>query len=367
MCIKGRGTKGQEIPVFLTVGHNEFEVYNKNWETCYHSFQTSDGKVEMDKSGLLRITYSKPKEQQKQTFDFTISFDRPDLIINIFSGSNEGRKQSSSMNIIDLPEVLSFSCGLPRNIAVDKFKPLLEAQAQKRVRFLTSSNKISHALISSIAIEFRMRFPQIEPENWNEAFDILWFEFVAFIVSLWTQILKIAIEPHTGPNSFDYFQRLAASISSIIAKGADVFQVDRRSFLISARKYLDTGDYTTLPTASRKIVSDVELALGNVRKRWLLQLIDLFEYTQIFSVAIAIAQSVADDTKEGSSLSNMLASWAVSLSTNQTRGPRQSDFMNALEKLAVAVLQANDSKRYHPEFHCVLALWKLHELVKSSD
>ena len=182
MCIKGR-TKSQEIPVFLTVGHGEFEVYSKNWETCYHSFLTSDGKVELEKGGLLRITYTRAKEQQ-QMYEFTISFDRPDLIINVFSGNSEGKKPSSSMSLIDLPEVVSFSCGLPRNVAIEKFKPLLEAQAQKRVRFLTSSSKISTALISSIAIEFRMRFPQIEPENWNEAFDILWFEFVAFVVGL---------------------------------------------------------------------------------------------------------------------------------------------------------------------------------------
>jgi hypothetical protein len=235
------------------------------------------------------------------------------------------------------------------------------------VLFLACSTDISHSLLSAIAVEFKMRFPQIEQENWTEAFEVLWFEFVGFAVSLWTQCLKSTIEPHTGPNSFEYFRRLTASIAGLIAKGADVFHVDRREFLIAVRKFLEQADPSDIPAASRAIVNNVELALGNVRKRWLLQLTDLFEFTQVFSAAIAIGQGIVHESKEVQVVSKMLSSWALSLVNNLIKGPRIVEFRGAVEKLAVAVLQATNGQRYSPEFHCTLALWKLSELVKASD
>ncbi|KAH0785810.1 hypothetical protein GPJ56_010210 [Histomonas meleagridis] len=358
----------QEESIYMTLGHNECEIFNQSWERCYHCFPIANGKADLDQEGMVHIVYTVILNEKPQKSEFYIKYDRPEIIINAFN-SGEGKKKSDSgqMSIIEPAEILSFACDFPRNIAQDKFRPFLESQARKRVMFLTSSNEISESLVSAIAIEFKMRFPQIEPENWTEAFEVLWLEFVAFVVSLWTQCLKIAIEPHTGPNSFEYFRRLTASISGMIAKGADVFQVDRRNFLLAARKFLDSGDFSELPTASRSLVADVELALGNVRKRWLLQLTDLFGFVQLFSAAITIGQAVTSKSAEAKNLSDMLSSWTKSLVDTMTRGPRMNDFRNGVEKLAVAVLKENDAKRYSPDFHCVLALWKLSELVKASD
>ncbi|OHS93218.1 hypothetical protein TRFO_40505 [Tritrichomonas foetus] len=369
ICARKPNNKIQELPVKLTLGHGDCEVYSEDWSKCFHTFQVADGKVEQEADGLIHFTYTRTTQGQQQNNEFLIKYDRFDLINNVFNPSGEGRRggDAGSMTIVDYNDVIQFACEAQTQQNVDKFRQYLEAQAKKRVLFLASSTEISQSLLSAIAVEFRMRFPQIEQENWTEAFEVLWFEFVAFCVSLWTQCLKAAIEPHTGPNSFEYFRRLAASIAALIAKGADVFQVDRREFLLAVRKFLDTGDPSDIPSASRAIVADVELALGNVRKRWLLQLTDLFEFTQLFSVSIAIGQAVARETKELKTLTDMLSAWALGLVNNLTRGPRIIDFRNGVEKLSVAVLQATDNQRYSPEFHCTLALWKLSELVKASD
>jgi hypothetical protein len=304
--------------------------------------------------------------------EFYLKYERAELIVNAWNVPTEKKATepgpSASSTPVGWPEVLEFACGHglgPQG--QNPFKPYLEAQARKRVLFLACSTEISEALLSAIAIEFKMRFPQIEQDNWTEAFEVLWFEFVGFVVSLWTQCLKTAIEPHTGPNSFEYFRRLTASIAGLIAKGADVFQVDRRDFLIAVRKFLEQGDPSDIPGASRAIVNSVALALGNIRKRWLLQLTDLFEFTQLFTAAIAIGQGIVRDSKEVQSVSRMLSTWALSLVDNLVKAPRILEFRNGVEKLAVAVLQATDGQRYNPEFHCTLALWKLSELVKASD
>lgn len=371
--------RDKKIDVYLALNHSECEVYDRDWKKCYHSFKVSDGRVEIDTDGNIKFTYAKVSADKTQKIEFLVQYDRPDLILNIFGNGSDSKKQTDNkaVTIIDLPEVLSFCCGLPKNIAIERFKPLLESQARKRVMFLTSSSEISDAVISAIAIEFRMRFPQIEPEKFAEAFDVLWFEFVAFIVSLYTQCLNISIEPHTGPNSFEYFRRLTASISAIIAKGADVFKVDRREFLISIRKFLDTNEITDIPVCARNILNNVELALGNVRKRWILQLTDLFEFTQLFSVSIAISQSIVGEIikeskenkeyKETTMLSSMLASWTFSIVDKLTHGPSMTDFQNSLEKVVISTVQMIDSQRYDSDFHCALALWKLSELVKASD
>ena len=360
-----KGNKVGEFPVNFTIGHGECEVYSQDWKKCYHSFTIIDGRAEMEGDNIIHFEY----RRQGQPVEFNLRYDRCDLILNSFIINQPERKvgEGSQMTPVSICEILSFGCNLPSTQAMSNFKPFLEAQARKRVLFLASSIEISDSLIVSLACEFRMRFPQIEPENWTEAFEVLWFEFVAFCVSLWTQCLKAAIEPHTGPNSFEYFRRLAASISALIAKGADVFQVDRRLFLLSVRKFLDTGDPGDIPAASRTLVSDVELALGNVRKRWLLSLTDMFEFTQLFSSAVAIASSVSNETKEIRSLASMLCSWSIGLVNNLTKGPRILDFRNGIEKMAVSVLKNNDTKRYSPEFHCILALWKLAELAKSTE
>jgi hypothetical protein len=361
-----------EIPIQFVLGHGDCEIYSQDWSKCYHSFPVSESKVHREQDDLLHFSYSKQGQQgqQAQQVDFFLKYERHELILSAWTGPGEKRQAESagSMTAVDWPEVVQFACGLPVGPqGQTPFRPYLEAQARKRVLFLACSGDISESLLTAIAIEFKMRFPQIEQDNWTEAFEVLWFEFIGFVVSLWTQCLKSAIEPHTGPNSFEYFRRLTASIAGLIAKGADVFQVDRREFLIAVRKYLEQGDPSDIPTASRAIVNDVELALGNVRKRWLLQLTDLFEFTQLFSAAIAIGQGTVKDNKEVKAVANMLSSWALSLVNNLVKGPRMVDFRNGVEKLAVSVLQEMDKKRYQPEFHCTLALWKLSELVKASD
>ena len=357
--------KTAEFRVNFAIGHGEGEVYSDNWAKCYHSFQLADAKAELTDDNVVHIDYVRGG----QAFDFLIKFDRCDLILNAFPTGPQERRGTGESTYTSVPpkDVLVFGCNLPSNLAEASFRPHLEAQARKRLLFLSSSVDLNEPLLAAIAVEFRMRFPQIEQDNWTEAFEVLWFEFVAFCVSLWTQCLKSVIEPHTGPNSFEYFRRLAANIAALIAKGADVFQVDRRQFMLAVRKFLDTGDPGDIPSTSRSLVADVELALGNVRKRWLLQLSDMFEFTQLFSVALAIASAVSPVTKEVNSLANQLCSWAISLVNNLIRGPRIQDFRNSIEKLSVSVLRQCDTKRYSPEFHCTLALWKLAELAKSTE
>ncbi|KAK8882656.1 hypothetical protein M9Y10_045298 [Tritrichomonas musculus] len=371
LCIRKPNVKLQEIPVKLALGQNDCEVYADDWSKCFHSFAITDGRVEQDADGLIHFTYTHSAQGTPQNVEFLIKFDRFDVINNAFN-QIEGRKSneasSTLVSIVSFNDVIQFASEAQTQVNIDKFKQFVEAQARKRILFLSSSSDISQPLQIAIAVEFRMRFPQIDQENWTEAFEVLWFEFVAFCVSLWSQCLKTVIEPHTGPNSFEYYRRLAASISTLIAKGADIFQVDRREFLVAVRKFLDTGDPSDIPSASLAIVNDVELALGNVRKRWLLQLTNLFEFAQIFSASIAIAQSVLEeDIRELKILSNMLSSWALGIVNNITKAPRITDFKIALEKLSIAILKANDSRRYDPEFHCTLALWKLSELVRTSD
>lgn len=360
-----RGHKQQDFAINFAIGHGEFEVYSQDWKKCYHSFQVADGRADIVEGNLIRIEYA----VKGQAFDFLLRYDRADLILNAFTQATPERRGvgENVMTNVAPKEIYAFGCNLPPATAESTFKPYLEAQARKRLLFLSSSVETNEPLLAAIAIEFRMRFPQIEPDNWTEAFEVLWFEFVAFCVSLWTQCLKSVIEPHTGPNSFEYFRRLAASIAALLAKGADVFNVDRRAFLIAVRKFLDEGDPSDIPATSRALVSDVELALGNVRKRWLLQLTDMFEFTQLFSVSLAISSAVSPLSKDICLLANQLCSWSISLVNSLTRGPRIQDFRNGIEKLSVAVLRANDMKRYSPEFHCVLALWKLAELARSGE
>lgn len=369
-----------KVGVYIAFSHTECEIYDKDWSTCLHTFTLSNSNVKMEQDGCIRVNYTKVSHEKTHKKEFYIQYDRPDILINLFGSGSDARKQvdDEGMTVIDQPEVLSFCCGLSKNVAIEKFKPLVEAQARKRVMFLTSSSEICDSLILAIAIEFRMRFPQIEPEKWAEAFDVLWFEFIAFIVSLYTQCLNTSIEPHTGPNSFEYFRRLTASISAVIAKGADVFNVDRREFLISIRKFLDTNEITNIPANARDILSKVELALGNVRKRWILQLTDIFEFAQLLSATIALGQSLVGDITKGTknkardndeytNLASMLTSWAVSLVDNITRGPSLSEFQASVEKVAIFTVKLIDAQRYSPDFHCALALWKLSELVKASN
>lgn len=363
-------SRSEAVDVFFVLGHSECEVYNETWDKCFHLFPISAGTAEIGHTSdpstgeqvkYLKILYTYNNNGTDQKRMFYLHYERLDLIMQAFQTD---KKCDDEMSVLPFQDICYFACDYIKN---ETFRPFLETQARKRVMFLTSSNEISDALSAAIAIEFRMRFPQIEVDNWTEAFDVLWLEFVSFTVSLWTQILHLAIEPHTGPNTYDYFRRLTASIASHIAKGADVFNVDRKRFLISVKKYLDTGDLSDVPLASRKIVSDIQMALGNIRKRWLLELNDLFEFTQLFSVAITIGQAISPNTEESDQLSSMLASWAVSLVDNMKQGPIIKDFRNGVEKLAVAVLKKNNDKRYGPDFHCILALWKLSELVKLSD
>ena len=355
--------KVPDITVNISIGHNEFEVFTKDWKQCLHSFNLDKGSIEAINENTVHITYQ--REKSNQTFEFYLRFERIDLMLNAFALAKTEKKvnEPAPISQFEQSEVFCFGCSMPIGLAQQGFKPHLEAQARKRVLFLSSSTEISSSLVNAIACEFRMRFPQIEPENWTEAFEVLWFEFVAFSVSLWTQCLKSVIEPHTGPNSFEYFRRLAASMAALLTKGADAFNVDRRPILLATRKFIEVGDSSDILQASRQLVSDV----GNVRKRWLLQLSDLFEFTQLFTSAVTISQAVAGESKEQSQLSDYITSWSLSLVNSLARGPRIVDFKNSLEKLAVSVLKDNDSKRYGPDFHCVLALWKLSELVKSTE
>ena len=360
-----------KLVLSVTDSEKACEVYSPDWKKCFYSFPIAEGRCDIDSDGLVHVSYTR----QGTSDEFFLRCDRGDLVAAVFTVPSEDRKKADStgsITIVQQPEIITFACGLPADTrSTDTFratfKDLLDAQARKRVMFLANStDPVSPSLVNAIAIEFKMRFPKLEPENWNEAFEVLWFEFVGFCVSLWVQCLKNAIEPHTGPNSLNYFRQLAASTAGLIARGADVFQVDRSDLLAAVKKFVKTGDPSDIPAASRQIVDNVELALGNVRKRWLLQLTDLFEFTQMFSVAISIARAVGSETQELQKLSQGLVSWALSLVNNLTRGPRIIDFRTYLEKVAVSVLQMNDN-RYSPKYHCVFALWKLSELVKASE
>jgi hypothetical protein len=357
-----RSGKVDEIPVKVAMGYSDCEVYDMKWQKCFHAFAMADARAELGLEGLIRIFYTR----RNQTFEFVLRHEKVEMILNAFNGQSCKRQTDAAdhMTPVTFVDILSFACDINRT---EGFQPYLEAQARRRTLFLTSSAKISEATISAIAVEFKMRFPQIEPENWGEAFEVLWYEFVGFTVSLWSQCLKSAIEPHSGPNSGEYFRRLVARIAGIIGRGADVFQVDRCEFLLVVWRFLQNGDPSRIPAAARLIMNDVELKLGNIRKRWLLQLTDLFEFCQLFSAAITIGQAMEGEKQELADLSGMLCTWALSKANNHVKGPKFGDFRNALEKLAVAVLKATDSQRYGPDFHCTLALWKLSELVKASD
>ena len=355
--------KRSEMPVNFALGRDRIEVYHSDWKVCMYSVPIDKVRPVHLKDNIIKFIYTNQNDQQE---DFSVRFDRVDIILAAFTPNIiDKQKDSTAMTILELPAVLSFGCSLNEQLAQSNFRPLLEAQARKRLLFLTSSVTVSNSLLMALAVEFRMRFPQIESENWVEAFDVLWYEFVAFCVSLWTQCLKATIEQHTGPNSFEYFRRLTASVIGLIARGADVFGVDRRALLESGRKFIDYGDSSLIPDASRKIVSEVELALGNIRKRWLLQLSDLFEFTQVYTAGVTIAHAMIGESKEGTSLAQMIAAWANSLVNNLVKPPRMSEFKNSLEKLAITALKQNDANRYSPDFHCVLALWKLYQLVKT--
>ena len=360
---KNPNRKVTETQVNFALSRERVEIYQSDWKLCLYSLPIDRIRPTHVRDNVIKFTYTLDNDQQQ---DVSVRFDRADIILAAFSPNIvDKQKDGISMTILDLPTVLSFGCSLNEQLAQTNFKPYLEAQARKRLIFLTSSVTISDSLLMAIACEFRMRFPQIEAENWIEAFDVLWYEFVAFCVSLWTQCLKTSIEQHTGPNAFEYFRRLTASIIGLIARGADVFGVDRCALLEAGRKFIDYGDSSSIPDASRKIVTEVELALGNIRKRWLLQLSDLFEFTQVYTAGVTIAHALAGETKEGLNLSQMISSWANSLVNNLINPPRMNEFKNSLEKLAVNVLKLNDENRYAPDFHCVLALWKLSQLVKN--
>jgi hypothetical protein len=366
-----RGKQQSETPANFIVSRTDGEVYSQDFLKCFQVFPLADTKLELDSAeNTIRFSYTK----QGQPVEFMLKYERAEALYDMIApaekkeggtGGGGGGGGSGTMTPVDFPTLINFACGIPNGQAA--FTPFLEAQARKRVMFLSSSTQITDPLLKAIAVEFKMRFPQLEAENWTEAFEVLWFEFVGFAVSLWTQCLRNAIEPHTGPNSFEYFRRLTANIAALIAKGADVFQVDRREFLVAVRKFLDTGDPSAIPSASRGLVNDVTLALGNVRKRWLLQLTDLFEFSQLFAAALAIGQSIIPEAKEVAVIGSQVSSWALALVDHMVRGPRLLDMRNAVENLAVAVLKQTDQLRYSPEFHCTVALWKLSELAKSKD
>lgn len=371
LCLRAQPSKpAQQLPVTLSVGPRDFEIFSEDFEKCYHAFPIENGKAELDQDGLIHIMYTRAVQGQPQNFDFLMKFDRFDLINSLFKQTSKAPSENLQMTITPYKDILTLACDSKTAQDLDTFTAHLTAQARRRLIFLSSSKTPpTQNLLAALAIEFRLRFPQIEIENWTEAFEVLWFEFVAFCVSLWTECLKTVIEPHSGPNSEEYFRRLSASIAALIAKGADEFQVDRREFLIAVRKFIDSGDPSDIPAASRSIVSDVELALGNIRKRWLLQLTDLFEYSQIFSVSICIAHAIAPEEvkNEIKTVSDVLGSWIYSYVNNMTRGPKMNDFKNGLDKLAVSLLRTTDKDRYGPDFHCTLALWKLCELARATD
>ena len=131
----------------------------------------------------------------------------------------------------------------------------------------------------------------------------------------------------------------------MITKGADVFQVDRREFLIAVRKYLGTQDSADILSSAKRVIIDVDLSLNLLQRRWILQFNNIFEFAQYFSTAICIAQSTSDDDEsdELKNMSNTLASWNMSIIRNFAQKPRISDFKIILENLAVSILkETND-------------------------
>lgn len=361
--------------VHLAIGHGECEIFTKSWDLVPRlpqRFMTSDVKWnKTDQEGVIHFIY----QTQGKTIEFHLSCEGVDLTTYFQAQTEKKEKESSEAAptlTVDVTDLMTFASACTMHQGV--FRQHLEAQARKRVLFLTGSTEISDSLVNAIAVEFKMRFPQIEPENWSGAFEVMWYEFVGFCVSLWGQCLKTAIEPHTGENSSEYFRRLTASIAAMIGKCADVFRVDRNAFLLAIKEFLESSDAShvppNVPAESRDIVHAIERSIGNVRKQWILQLTDLFEFTQLFSVSIAIAQALGEKT-EVTKLSERLCAWAMSLVNNVMKGPRTivsvGDLRNGAEKLAVAVLKLTDKQRYSPMFSCTFALWKLSELVKSSD
>lgn len=178
--------------------------------------------------------------------------------------------------------------------------------------------------------------------------------------------LRVSIETHEGPNSFEYFRRLTASISSFIAKGADVFGIDRKAFLLAIRTFFETREKSDIQVTSEKLMNDLQQALGKTRKRWILQTKSLFEFSQFFSCAIIIAQAAANPTKELGFAAKFLGGWCLSQISPVFRAPRLSDLVGIIERLSFAVLKENDSKRYDPDFHYTFALWTLTDILKNS-
>ena len=366
VLIEGQRDKRTEREINFVIAHTDFELYLKDWSKGLTMIPIAHTKCEDTGPDQIKVSWER---QDGKTVAVELRSPRVDYIKSYCPGNDDKKKGESggAVTTVEEADFMEFSCGQHMKPMQDQFKRLLEAHAKRRVMFLTNTSNVSAPVVNAIAVEFKMRFPKSKPENWSESFEVLWYEFVAFCVSLWVQCLKNVIEPHTGPNSVEYFRRLAASLSGLIARGADVFQVDRREFLLAARRFIELGDASDIPMTSRQIVNDVELALGNVRKRWLLQLTDLFEFTQVYSVGICIAQAMGNVTPEIRKLSEGLVSWSFSLIDNLTRGPKVSDFKFGFERIAVSVLQANDKARYSDDYHCVFALWKLCELAKSSE
>lgn len=360
--------KDVEVKIKFVIAHTDFEVYSDDMSVAKGTMPMASTRCEDLGPDQIKLICEKP--DGKGTVQAVIRSQRTDYIKSYCRGGEERKKGETSfagVSTVDSTDFMEFSCGQRAEPQQAQFRQFLTLQARRRLMFLTNSTNVSDSLINAIAAEFKMRFPKTKPENWPEAFDVLWYEFVAFCVSLWVECLKNAIEPHTGPNSSEYFRRLAASLAGLIARGADVFQVERRNFLLAARRFVELGDPGEVPLTSRQVVNDVELALGNVRKRWLLQLTDLFEFTQLYSVGIAIAQSLGPEIIEIKKLSEGLVSWSFSLVDNLTRAPKLADFKFGFEKMAVALLRATNETRYSDDYHCVFALWKLSELAKSAE
>lgn len=350
--------KIQELPVFLTIGHNEIEVYSDDWGKCYHSFQLSESKAEVIKDQYIHIVYSRNLKESKQSIECVLKYEKPEIIVSAFSNSRKNE------NIQKLPEIgfnqiLSFSCGIQKPILIDKFKHYLEMHARKRLSFFSNSYKLSNGAIKAIAIEFKTIFPSVDPKNWDEAFEALWYEFIGFVAILYYECLKLSIDKINGPNSFEYFSRLTLYISEILAKCADTFNIERNEFLESIRNFLDGKKDNNLQTISYILVGNIGLALGRIRKRWPIQCRNLSGFAQYISVAIELGESIKPDLKEADDLASLLSIWGLSLVNNTIPMPSLNSFKNSIELLAIAGLKANEDKRYDPSFHLVLALWKL--------
>lgn len=366
------GSRETSDDIVLVANRNECEIFTADWLKALRVFPVQGTTCEANTQDVDVLRFFGAR--QNEGFDFRIRFERPEALKTIFavnaSHDVKSKTVADSAAHVTWDDILPFAVGLgtaPQSNAT--FNNFVELQARKRLLFLSGGQNVTPLLKIVVAIEFKTRFPEVEQENWSSAFEVLWFEYVAFCVSLWSQSLAVAIAPHTGDNSHEYFRRLAASTAGLMAKGADVFDVKRDTFLLAVKKYMETGDVSGVPEASRAIVDNVGSALANVRRRWLLRLTDLFEFAQVFSIGVTIAHAGGgkEESNEMKRLPMLLGSWALSLVDNLSRRPSVLEFRNAMGKLAVAVLKENDNRRYDPEFHCTLALWKLSELTKASE